>query len=105
MFYKWTNDRLGWELEGFGVLGDRGPRRGDVLQMDIRPFRLGTGGACGFRNREPRLGDVLQMDKRPFRLGTGGPGVLGVRTGDRGPRLGDVLQMDKRPFRLGTGGH
>ena len=60
MFYKWTHDRLGWELGGPGVLGvgtgDRGPWLGDVLQMDKRPFRLGTGGHWGFRGGDRGVG-------------------------------------------------
>ena len=90
--------------------------------MNKQPFRLGTGGAWGFRggDRGQRTSTwrCSTMNKQqPFRLGTGGgwgfrggdrgqgastwrclgcclggTGVLGVGTGDRGLRLGDVLQ-------------
>jgi len=65
--YTSTNNHLGWELGGTGVLGVGTRDRGLIHRcstMNKQPFRLGTGVDWGFRGGDRgqglRVGDVLQ---------------------------------------------
>ena len=98
--YTSTNNHLGWELGGTGVLGvgtrDWGLIHGDVLQWSNNPlgWELEGKGVVGVGTGDWGLihGDVLQWTNNHLGWELGGTGVLGVGTGDWGLIHGDVLQ-------------